>query len=449
MKSRKVIITGYLCLIVGTSLAVLPPDEDFDFDGWTNIEELSMGTNPSNSVSFPRPAWDVDFTYYDSVEDYFNKPLIVYSYSEATSTNKMGGRFDGVWNDDSKIQESATFDSEGRVTLASAPIAPRTIRIAGHRHDVCDVPIDNRTGYLWCYYSGAPKIDYQTGVITRGPHGVSLSASYETTTASSVHLRSGWNRFFGFIDLNNNGTYDHLEPAGLSVQLPMLVSTNGVRVEIPLTDYLVGYPRLSWPALTNSLPYNGARYYSVQITAAGGGSPVTVNIDKPRTFMHEGDFMAAGIDAVDFGAAIEATYEYVVIDGTNIVKTGLFYYNLGNDSNRKKQIAISPVSNEAVLASNIEFKWKMDYRTLGVRISIKNTATDVTYFDELINFPVRHGTIANDNYYYSTIPQKVNGKTTFTLPPGPYTYTIKEFIRTTSGSLTKQSITDTFTVVAD
>ena len=273
--------------------------------------------------------------------------------------------------------------------------------------------------------------------------------SYEWLYPNRVHLRSGWNRFFGFIDLNQNGEFDAAEPAGLSVSHPMLISSNAVNVDIALTDYLVGSPRIFWSAPETNILYNVLDHYTVTISA--GGSPVaTVDVKKPRTFLHEGDLVVADHNGLEFGAATQVVFDYTVTHGDDIISSGVFSYDLGTDADRKTMEIQYPTTNDVItVGSDVEFRWKMDYRNEGSRISITGLDDEITYYDQLINFPVRHGRITDDWFYYSAVPQNVDGKEYFTLPPGSYNYTIKEYIRTTSGDLTKQQITGTFEVVAE
>ena len=82
-----------------------------------------------------------------------------------------------------------------------------------------------------------------------------------------THIRSGWNRFFGFVDVNGNGVFDINEPAGLSVSSPTFVSWDAVDIDIALTDaeHLTGYPRIAWnPVTTNTI--NNCEYYAVTFT---------------------------------------------------------------------------------------------------------------------------------------------------------------------------------------
>ncbi len=422
--------------------------EDLDGDGWTNFEEYMAGTPPNNEIYYPRPIWNTTFLYNGEVSEFYNHSLLAYSYSEKTSGVNMGGKYDGVWMQDrfKYIAETITFDNFGQAQLTGLP-TPTTMMFQNNSA-LADVPLDKVTGYFPNFYSASLRISYGTGLLTGGPAGVQVTITYERSLGNDVHLRSGWNRFFGFIDLNNNDVYDMGEPAGLSVNQPSLVSWDAIDIDMALTDYLVGYPRIAWAAIPSNTLYNCTDHYTVTISASG--NPVaTVDVKKPRTFFHEGDLIAAGINGLDFGAATQVAFDFAVTHGEAVITNGTFCYNLGTTADRRIMAPQKPVQGEEVFGSNVEFQWKMDYRNEGARISIKGIDDGKTYYDGLINLPVRHGRITDDDYYYSVVPQNIDGKTYFTLPPGRYTYTIKEYVRTTSGALTKQSITEWFQVASN
>ena len=445
-------------------------EDDLDDDGWTNFEEYMAGTPPNNKAWFPRPSWNV-FPRYDGtvrdpstitpqeplgkITDYHYLPIWVYSYSEKRNdptvlkTARMGGRHDGVWlSPDYRLTtETAVFNIAGEAVLTSF-VTPRTLHIGDHEH-ICDEPVSEVMGRIPCmgweiYYYRHGNYDAPDGaVITGGAPGTPFTVSYDKTFSNDEHLRSGWNRFFGFVDVNRNKLYDLNEPAGLGMPRPLLVSWDAVDVDLPLTDYLVGYPRIIWQDVGTNYLWNINEYYNVVISS---GSTVAANlyIKRPRNFMHEGDLIASGVNGLPFGSAKAGLFTYTVMLGTTIIDQGTFSYNLETTQEpRRTMTAKEPVQGEVVFTPNVEFKWRMDYRNQGARIVIKNKATNATVYDGLVNLPVRHGNTAGD-YFYSAVPQTLDGKAFFTLPPGAYTYTITEHLNTTG--IAKQSFTEWFQV---
>ena len=445
-------------------------EDDLDDDGWTNFEEYMAGTPPNNKAWFPRPSWNV-FPRYDGtlrdpstitpqeplgkITDYHYLPIWVYSYSEKRNdptvlkTARMGGRHDGVWlSPDYRLTtETAVFNIAGEAVLTSF-VTPRTLHIGDHEH-ICDEPVSEVMGRIPCmgweiYYYRHGNYDAPDGaVITGGAPGTPFTVSYDKTFSNDEHLRSGWNRFFGFVDVNRNKLYDLNEPAGLGMPRPLLVSWDAVDVDLPLTDYLVGYPRIIWQDVGTNYLWNTREYYTVNISMAGT-SVASVNIKRPRNFMHEGDLIAAGVNGLPFGAATKGTFEYSVLLGSTLLEKGMFSYDLVTTQEpRRTMTSKEPVQGEVVFTPNVEFKWRMDYRNQGARIVIKNKTTNATVYDSIVHLPVRHGNTAGD-YFYSAVPQTLDGKAFFTLPPGAYTYTITEHLNTTA--IPKQSFTEWFQV---
>ena len=133
MKNTRIITAIISAAFLTSAIATLPPNEDRDNDGWTNLEEEMNGTDPTNSVYFPRPVWNINFSYYGDIDDYYNQSLVAYSYSEKTSGTNMGGQYDGVWMQDGKkdFSETVTFDGQGQASLSKSSVTPRTIQISG------------------------------------------------------------------------------------------------------------------------------------------------------------------------------------------------------------------------------------------------------------------------------------------------------------------------------
>lgn len=425
---------------------------DLDDDGWTNFEEYMAGSPPNNKAWYPKPEWNVNTIYDGQVPDYHYLPIWVYSYSEKQHATgaRMGGRHDGVWlsPEYQTVAETGVFDLSGQAVLSSF-VTPRTLRL-GTGDFIADEPVNETMGLIpsrnwWIYYYRYGNYDQPDGaVIMGGTPGTPFTVTYEKTFTNDEHLRSGWNRFFGFVDVNRNQQYDQNEPAGLGIPRPQLVSWDAIDVDVPLTDYLVGYPRIVWQDVGTNYQWNVNEYYNVVISA-GGTVAANVYIKRPRNFMHEGDLIAAGVNGLPFGAAKSGSFQYSVLLGTTIVAQGTFSYDLETTQEpRRAMEAIQPVQGEVVYTPNVEFKWKMDYRNQGARIVITNRVTGAKLYDGLVNLPVRHGRLGGSDYYYSATPQTVDGKAYFTLPKGSYGYTITENLNTTA--ITKKSVSGWFQI---
>ncbi len=257
---------------------------DKDSDGWTNWEEYMAGTDPTRADIYPEPKFNVTFDYNGKYAE--QGRLYVYSYSEkravsssSISTNYWGGAWDGKYTGH-RVEfghfygyDSQTVELEGSdISTADAPV------IEVSRYGIGRV---SYTGQIWEkdenyvmfvdddgarllleYRRGELVLDNRSYLATQGgpiygdfvvtytiaPRAYPLTV-YKMSKASSradQHMVSGYNRFFGWLDLDANGEYDVGEPAGVSLKRPTLVSWDAVDAEIPLTDELWGFPRVSW-----------------------------------------------------------------------------------------------------------------------------------------------------------------------------------------------------------
>ena len=281
-----------------------------------------------------------------------------------------------------------------------------------------------------------------------------VASWYQGDEGAHTHVVGGYNRILGYSDLNANGSWDMGEPVGLSLYNSVYVGPDSFKATIPLTDELFGFPRISWPASTNS----SVTRYVVNIANSGGKSVVGSGlvVEAPRTFVHEGDFIEAGINGIDFVGKSQETFTWKVLakdaSGTAEIQmaSGTFSASfLSNSGSRRAMKAVSPVSGSTVFDKVVEFQWNMDWRTEGVFFTVKNAAgTAVKGLDNLyVPFPVRHGKITDDDYYYTAVPQLENGRSLVALEPGTYTYTIKENLRTTA--ISPKTVTGTFTIGED
>ena len=147
--------------------------------------------------------------------------------------------------------------------------------------------------------------------------------------------------------------------------------------EIPLTDELFGFPRIAWEEPTNML---GVTSYHVYITRPVGegddmveedAGPVNgIVVEAPRTFLHEGDYSAAGIDGLYLGDAANALYKYEVIAQNDddmsmqqVVAEGEFRLLSREvnpaDGTRRAMSAIYPTNNAVLRNPLVELRWNM------------------------------------------------------------------------------------------
>lgn len=482
---------------------------DLDDDGWTNYEEYLAGSDPRSASSFPTPKMSLRFLYagdYAAPEGagdgtggvFGSANPTVATYSErrkgttlngdGAKTIYMGGSPDGLYttgdgvaiaglvfgSDGTRVVEGSSFaatklpygnvrsatitvrmvedDPASDVTYTSSEFNPEMLQFASEA-DGLALYLEMEAGYVLCTGPLVGKqfsIEYQIDGYT---YPLEIGGFIRT---KGTHAVGGYNRFFGWLDGNGNGTWDGGEPAGLSLYDAVLVGPDSVETTIPLTDELFGFPRFSWPASTNE----NVTAYQVFIENSSGTRVAKLKVEAPRTFVHEGDYVEAGLKGIDLKGQESGVYTWKVhadnTTGEEDLATGSFVLALKPNyttetsytgtGTRRTMKAVSPVAGSTVYGSLVEFKWEMDWRTEGVFFTVKNAAGTAVIDNLYVPFPVRHGKVTDDDYYYTYVPQLENGRSLVDLPSGTYTYTIKENINNGPSSVAAQSVNGSFAI---
>ena len=277
-----------------------------------------------------------------------------------------------------------------------------------------------------------------------------IASWYQNDEGAHTHTAGGYNRILGFSDVNKNEQWDPGEPMGLSLYNSVYAGPDSFTATIPLTDQLWGFPRIAWAASSNAVP--GQSFYRVVFSHASGALAADIRVPAPRTFLHEGDFIKAGIRGLNLGAlSSEMIHWTATLDepgsGLEILSEGDVVYQAVSEAlPRRTMEAVSPIAASTVYGSLVEFQWKMDWRNEGVFFTVKDSSgTAVAGLDNLyVPFPVRHNKVTDEDYYYTYVPQLENGRTMVSLPSGLYTYEIRENIRTTA--VAAQKVTGSFRI---
>ncbi|MCE9615013.1 MAG: S8 family serine peptidase [Lentisphaerae bacterium] len=155
-----------------------------------------------------------------------------------------------------------------------------------------------------------------------------------TTNIVSGHLREGATWFWAFYDVNNDGTWNAGEPAGMARNQPVNIGYSAAdAIELDLTesqpnytkpDYeSPGFGRFDWSAVPQANTYK----ISIRNKSVDGWPVVlTRTVAAPRTFFHEQDYRIAGNPLGLAQAGYEWFVRYTIApNGTDVLLTnGLF-----------------------------------------------------------------------------------------------------------------------------
>lgn len=315
--------------------------------------------------------------------------------------------------------------------------------------------LEYETGAL--YFGEAFKgLTYITDAVTVPAFTVGANTYPKLATGfnrdTTGHMRSGYNRFWGYLDANGNGQFDVGEPGGLSTERPTSVSWNPVEAFIPLTtEGPFGFPRIDISGSTNASDYVTVVFYRNAEASAIG----EVKVRKPRTYVHENDYIVNSVylnNGIPFGSVTTMDLKWEAYDATGKYKSGVITnLNLGVQipttdegfrPGRREMVPIYPVQKQTIYSSPVELKWKMDHRTMGVYVTIQNITTGATVANRLyVPFPTPHGDPADNDFYYTCRPQLESGDGKFVnLPSGLYRFTVEENLNSTASAATAQKI---------
>ncbi len=210
------------------------------------------------------------------------------------------------------------------------------------------------------------------------------------TDADVGYVREGKNRFFAFLDVNASGTWDAGEPCGVAAPFVTDVNWDVNRIRIELTDYTPNYLRMTLqPGVRSEDIYLG----SGGGQAGGGTGGGTANLEtrvrvqramvdgainynkvvldkvlRGRTYLHEGDFLAQGQMALDWGLTDVPTtmnrwlvgYNVYVGDGTILTNnTHVLTFTNRFDAAQGAAQAVSPINGAYVYSARPTFRWTM------------------------------------------------------------------------------------------
>ncbi len=370
--------------------AHLDPDED----RWSNYAEFIANTDPTAVHSYPTPPVQFNARYNGRYGDALEDLLPQREYTENIEA------------------ATAVFT----YTLQSEQIIPKsfTLRfnIGPTRYVVYDTidgnlvgggiidgTINHEIGTLAVNFNG-DATDLEMTYLAPSEQNIRISiydkpsmdgfpvATHLTGTAftevrqfETGRVVEGMNYVFAFVDINGDEEWDPAEePAGIAEFNMGWGDWN--EVEIPLTDdrQMRGFPRLVWdpvPAEEQAVTLG----YMV-IAKQGRDTLFTRYVENPlRTYLHEGDYLYAGMDGVGGDGSLEAlTYE--------VYKNNTVYgYDFGTPTAILIAIVTNTVTETPVVVTGHdityayarnELAWTMDPNATWYQMTFRANTTNAT-----------------------------------------------------------------------
>lgn len=410
----------------------VPAYIDTDGDGWSDAQEVAAETSPNSSESYPSP------------------PLWL----------RLLNMPPGVWSG-ACVRVEAYIPDMRYTNSAPDEIGPFAVWVV------------------------APPRGYLPSLAASGPD------SYLPARLVSGRPRADTTFYWAYLDCNGNGRFDLNEPAGFSEQgIAAVGSTNaadvaafvgrrrlnitmrgepsgwwsadaGAKEQTPLTtEGPFGFPRIDISGSTNA-----SDYVTVVFSRFGDdGALGKVRVRKPRGYLHENDYLVNGsaysgsgnpfAHGIPFGAAIQQVIVCDVYDSDDETQDayksieipmslGYQYHEntLSVRQGRREMVPIYPTQGTTVHNSPVELQWRMDHRTMGVYLTLRddNEGRDV-FANRYVPFPHMRGQWGGSDagYYLYEISAShlVSGHS--------YTWTVRENLNSISSSAVAQTCTGSF-----
>ena len=392
-----------------TSPLIYDAHLDPDGDGWSNFAEFMWGTDPSDPSSYPEPCIRGRIEYAGIQTD---GPVMILAYQDQTMDDVpiMGNVGGGGLRSASELigqGDGQTKIYTGTLGNGNVVMGSVKVRRLNPAFLTPDVDFEDDAAGNWVHYedyfssidaTALVTFDYQTGDYSFTWPGTGLDGPWVNDT---IWIEYDWldgdvNAFevcgltegdvylFVYRDVNSDGTFNEGEPAGLATGQPLNLSWGDLEnVTVGLTDDLPGYGRFAWTD-------TGADSYDIAIRLVNAtGRPLMLErtVEGPRTFFHEGDYLAAGVVGLDARGLLNPLYEWFV-DG---VSGG--YFSFAWPASLSTPILVSPQGGTWV-NSQQEFVWLMDEETTYYELAIRRASnSELVYYQSLLRpWPQADGT---------------------------------------------------------
>lgn len=353
-------------------------NEDWDNDGLSNLAEFLAGTDPNNP--------DTDG---DGISDYDDRMGLNRTNGELYMD---GDGMDDGWEagydslspelyDANEDPDNDGWDNYSEFMAEQTVVTTNGTFIVAHTNpeDAAEYPtptvefnVDYDGDYtgdliIECFSSpemdGEPDARYEETDVSVFMHSTSVVSFAEG------YLRQGDNYFFAYLDLDSDGAWDEGEPAGLANGQPVDVGYDSVTVDIGLTDNEAPYmKRFEWTA------DDTVNAYTVRVSYVSHDlSPQILErvVEPPRNYLHEGDFLAAGIESLEPG-----TYRWHVGAESEV-------FNIEYGAMTNAPVPVQPLG-QTLRRPMLEMKWTMSPAADKFRVQIaRDTAFNQIVFTEL------------------------------------------------------------------
>jgi len=327
-----------------------------------------------------------------------------------------GFDFDGVLYQGSLL---GTFYPIGSIDYVTGRF---TIDLGAYAHwylvdnyEVVDVATLARDEYIDCMLSYI-EMTYSTSMPEGWPKKLYLSR------ADTGFIREGKNYFFAFMDLNGSLDWDAGEPCGVPAPFGADIGWDRNKIAIQLTDYTPNYLRMT----LNPAVRSDDIYWGTAGQAAGGGGTAgqaglatrvrirrtvvdgwigyqKIVLDKvieSRGYIHEGDFLAQGEFALDWGlTGAESLDRYAVgyevfVGNSSVLTNNAMVLTFTNEFKylpQAKAAGTRPINGAYVYSARPTFRWTMPegYTAFAIEIRKGSPTGPQVYWSGEKQVPVR------------------------------------------------------------
>lgn len=375
---------------------------DRDYDGWSSFAEYMVQTDPSSANSVPRPEMNLTVHYDGNIGD---GNVVVHSFDAAA----MGGVPNAIY--DLSAEDAAAMNVEDEFVGIITEVTTNTFTGTVGEGDLLDLEV--QVGDLTFFYmndalttadgSSQGTVDLATGTFTLTfgeplPEiGDNVSADYSyvddtitypvTLTSDlpvSGAIREGDNWFLCFIDEDGDLDLSEGEAAGIVLDQPVSVGWDSFHMEVQLTDGIPGYNRLFWEETGKDT--------IVEIQRTGGIVVYNGVIEAPRTYLHEGDLLAAGVAGLPTGGSPVGVHDWTTrdADDPNGEMGSVIYQPTFTNfwpNPYEAPTAIAP-NGGSVVYNQVEFSWKMPEDTCSVILEIRPLGGTTVFAKQFVT-PIR------------------------------------------------------------